>query len=336
MQAVEEVKRGRPKVNNEVDSKKSRHYCWTWFIECSREQAVDQLESYYKLGGMVYLLGGFEQCPTTGRLHIQGYMQFESPRSFASVKKSFHLAILNRCHIEPCKGDSVSNLNYCTKNSDHFCFGQPDFIVSEKKPGRRTDLEEIKKFIDEGHSIREVSERYFATFLKYERSLRSYYYLKKEQKPRDFMTELHIYYGASGTGKSGFAKFENPDAYFLPKPNGESIFFDGYEGQDVVIIDDFYGWLPWSFLLNMCDRYPMRVNYKGGSVNFAPKKIIISSNKHYTRWYKRIDDLTPLVRRITSCLFFKSKNEVYDETPEVFDADKQVDFAFLRANIKKI
>ena len=37
--------------------------------------------------------------------------------------------------------------------------------------------------------------------------------------------------------------------------------------------------------VRLLDRYPCQVETKGGSVNFAPKKIIILSNKAPEDWY---------------------------------------------------
>jgi hypothetical protein len=70
------------------------------------------------------------------------------------------------------------------------------------------------------------------------------------------------------------------------------------------VIDDFYGWLPWSFLLQLCDRYAMRVPTKGGHLPFLSKVIIFTSNVHPSEWYDYISKphmkLDALLRRITT------------------------------------
>ncbi|KAL0152209.1 hypothetical protein M9458_051932 [Cirrhinus mrigala] len=47
--------------------------------------------------------------------------------------------------------------------------------------------------------------------------------------------------------------------------------WDGYDGQDNVIIDDFYGWIAYDELLRVCDRYPCKVPVKGAFVEFVAK-----------------------------------------------------------------
>jgi hypothetical protein len=39
-----------------------------------------------------------------------------------------------------------------------------------------------------------------------------------------------------------------PEAYWITKPNGPRAFWDGYDGQENVVIDEFYGWLPHTFM----------------------------------------------------------------------------------------
>ncbi len=85
-----------------------------------------------------------------------------------------------------------------------------------------------------------------------------------------------------------------PNAYW--KPVGE--WWDGYDGQEDVVMDDFYGWLKWSFLLNLLDRYPMLVPIKGGTKEFVAKRVFITSNKKPEMWYPNQIDIAPLVRRL--------------------------------------
>ena len=67
----------------------------------------------------------------------------------------------------------------------------------------------------------------------------------------------------------------------------------------MVIIDEFYGWLPYCEMLRLLDRYPCQVETKGGSVNFAPKEIIVLSNKPPEEWYDHAKcPWEPLERRI--------------------------------------
>jgi len=87
-----------------------------------------------------------------------------------------------------------------------------------------------------------------------------------------------------------------------------------------VVIDDFYGWLPLNFMLQLMDRYPMQVPVKGGYVNWAPRFIYITSNKHYVHWYKWLehgnDMLRAFERRIDKLVHFDYDSEGLTVTTE--------------------
>lgn len=85
----------------------------------------------------------------------------------------------------------------------------------------------------------------------------------------------------------------------LTKPKDKSsLWWEGYVGQECVIIDEFYGWIQYDFLLRLLDRYPLRVEVKGGSVNMSATKFVFTSNKEWTQWYPGIDDTSALKRRL--------------------------------------
>lgn len=66
-----------------------------------------------------------------------------------------------------------------------------------------------------------------------------------------------------------------------------------------VVLDDFYGWIPYHMFLNICDRYPVTLPVKGAHVIFKAKNIYITSNKEPKQWYKEeIMDIKAIMRRI--------------------------------------
>lgn len=99
---------------------------------------------------------------------------------------------------------------------------------------------------------------------------------------RKVMTELHIYHGRTGTGKSHRAFTENPGAYYK---DVTSTWWDGYEEHPCVIIEDFRGQIALDTFLRLVDKYPLRVQVKGGYRQFTSAKIVVTSNLHPDQWW---------------------------------------------------
>lgn len=135
--------------------------------------------------------------------------------------------------------------------------------------------------------------------MKYHKGLQFAQTLLSKRRTPEVAPEIQIYWGDSGTGKTRKALEENPGAYILTKPNGNNItWFDGYEGQDTIILDEFYGWIAYDLLLRILDRYPLKLQIKGGFVECSATKFVITSNKPWTEWYPNIEDKSALERRI--------------------------------------
>lgn len=79
--------------------------------------------------------------------------------------------------------------------------------------------------------------------------------------------------------------------------------FEGYDGHEDVIFDDFRGdFCKLRVLLRLLDRYEYRVEVKGSSRQFLAKNIVITSCYSPTQVYKNNGDgenINQLVRRIT-------------------------------------
>jgi hypothetical protein len=94
--------------------------------------------------------------------------------------------------------------------------------------------------------------------------------------------------------------------------------WDGYEQQPAVIIDDYRrDFSTFAELLRLLDRYPHRVEKKGASIQFNSSTIIITTPKPPEEtWAGRTEeDLAQLMRRITEVREFKADIAV---APRVF------------------
>lgn len=129
------------------------------------------------------------------------------------------------------------------------------------------------------------------------------------------------FWGATGTGKTRTAvEMANDMGVDYWISHSEKLqWFDGYNGQSYVIIDDFRrNMCTFNYFLRLLDRYEMQVQVKGGYVNWIPKYIIITCPVDLTTAYtyfdmktneeREWDNLCQLKRRVTDEICFDDFN----------------------------
>lgn len=238
---------------------------------------------------MKYLIVGEEVCPSTGKTHFQGYAEFVKQLEFSLVK---NLLGGEETHIEQRRGSAAQAATYCKKDNKFKEYG------TISRQGKRSDIEDATDMLTEGNSLKDTALANPALYVRYHKGLEKFRNLLIE--PRNWVTEVTVLYGETGCGKSRKAR-ELVDNYWVWTP-ARGKWFDGYEGHENVIMEEFRGQLPFGFLLSLLDRYECPVEVKGGTVEFCPKKIIITSPKHPRLWYEDCasDKVAQLLRRITN------------------------------------
>lgn len=102
-------------------------------------------------------------------------------------------------------------------------------------------------------------------------------------------------HGKAGCGKSRMARKYYPGAYL----KNVNKWWDGYKGEDYVIIDD---WDPSHdkvkyHLKIWADRYAFTAEIKGGAIKIRPKWIIITSQYHPYECFTDIQTFDAIKRR---------------------------------------
>lgn len=240
----------------------------------------------------------------SGTPHFQGYCEFKRPTRLTRLKQ-----ILESAHWEPARGSKQENINYCTKN-DNQLEGPWTFGDASIKQGTRTDLMELKKYCDEPtRTERDVSNQYFAEYLRYHNGIRRYLQLSRPQ--RSEITRACIHFGPSGTGKTRLVQCLEPDAFWYSKTQNAE-WFDGYTNQTTIVFDEFNTPQISIGLMNriMGQSSPLKLNVKGGQVDLIATKAIVTTNKLPHLWYKlKGTPLDALLRRFCKFLIFTEYEE---------------------------
>lgn len=239
---------------------------------------------------------------TEGTVHLQGYLEMLAPTRLAAMKK-----YLPRAHLSAARSERLTCIQYCLKTETSLnrrwwldiadglqCFAEdlPPSLeklmqsLSERKNGMqsstRSRLLAIQSTLCSGSSatIEQVADEDFDIWVRYYRAFEKYLLMKSV--PRSHKTSVTVIQGPTGTGKSKWAYDFDNQAYWKQR----SQWWCGYTTHETVVLDEFYGWIPFDLLLRLCDRYPMLVETKGGQVQFVAKNIIITTNMLPSTWYK--------------------------------------------------
>lgn len=254
---------------------------------------IERLRSLCDTTNARYIIFGKEKAPSTGTLHLQGYASFRGQHPFETIKGY----VGANAHIERAKGSALDNRTYCSKDGNFEEFG------TIPQQGSRSDLSAICQQIRAGKRIHQLGPDFDRELVRYHRGLQVLQDIVADANPRTFKTEVFVYVGQPGVGKSLLASEQASNlgsCYY--KPNGA--WWDGYIGQPSVILDDFYGSLAYHELLQVCDRYPCKVPVKGGFREFISRHIYITSNRHAWEWYHDKDgsprNIDAFLRRVSS------------------------------------
>lgn len=102
-----------------VLNRKSRGWCFTVFYNLTEDEVPeDYLTVDEKLDEAEYQVWQYEICPTTRRLHVQGYCYFQNARKGRSVQR----LLAEKFGVEDqvpslriARGNAEQNKTYCTK-----------------------------------------------------------------------------------------------------------------------------------------------------------------------------------------------------------------------------
>jgi len=235
-----------------------------------------------KLWAYTRIIIGKEIAPTTGTPHLQGSVVFKSAKRLKGLKK-----LNNRISWKPANFPNAS-FNYCKKDGDYW---EDD----RREQGARHDIIKAKELFKTGASVHEI-----ALEVDSYQAARMGELLVRTAPFRSVAIQREIlwFYGPTGTGKSATAREAYPDLYLKDSYK----WWDGYNGEETVLIDDMRAdFCKFHELLKLLDRYTYRGEIKGGSIPITAKRFIVTSPYAPEDLYKgRTDeDIAQLLRRIT-------------------------------------
>lgn len=238
------------------------------------------LRGMVERGRVRFAAGQLEKGEDAGALHLQYYVQRPGKTTLAALRRE----VCDASHWEVARGTAAECVAYVTKERTRvdgpWRFGECTTM------GSRSDLARAAQAIRDGKTLKEVAEEHPEEFIRYHKGLVAYQAALASRGPRVCPPdgpEVWVFWGPTGTGKSRRAFETWPDAY---RKMTNDKWWDGYRGEETVIFDDFKGS---SMRLHdfqlIVDRYPVKVETKGSTVELSATRLVFTSNRHPSEWY---------------------------------------------------
>ncbi len=278
---------------------KIRNYVFTSFLE----KIIPDDDDWILPGDVRYLCFQKEVCPTTEKIHYQGYVEFTNSRN----AKAALAGLLGDkvAHFEQRRGSPTQARNYCRKAESSVPDTFREFGVISNQ-GKRSDLDFIGEQIISGVPVRKLAKLFPGHYIRCGKGMDRLEFLCARDAAMLHERELRVYvlWGRGGVGKTRAAiQSAGMDRFKVNAPEDGKVWWDGYGGEGTLILDDFYAWIRWGKFLDILDRYECRLPIKGGHTWGAWTPVFITRNKHPNEWYSEHDlSEEQFNRRITKVL----------------------------------
>lgn len=269
-----------------------------------------------------------DEIGNTHHTHI--YVCFSSPVRFSTLKNHFPQA-----HLEKAYGSSNENRDYIFKDGKWVNDKKKETNLAdtheewgtlpEERQGARNDYAELYELIQEGKSNFAIIDEKPDFINQLERIDRVRQIVQEEAFKEIFRNlSVSYFYGETGSGKtrSVMEKFGYSNVYRVTNYKHP---FDQYQGQDVIVFEEFQSSLPINQMLIYLDGYPIALPCRYADKIACYTKVYILSNIDIREQYTDIqhhnqETWKAFLRRINIIKVFTQNNATEYTVKDYFDA----------------
>jgi len=276
-------------------------------------------ESMTKLNYKYYCLSS--EYSKTGTLHYHVGILLNYDCTKKRIKNLFPTSNIQVWHEEPLKlKHYVFKINWSDDKDDTRIPNtqyENGYIPSESIQGKRTDLIEIYKLINEGKTCDDIINLYPQLLFKIDKidAAINRYMINKYANTYRKLLVTYIY-GSTGIGKTRYVKekygYKNVYSIFNYKYP-----FDNYRNEKVILFDEFHSQIPISHMLQYLDGYPLMLPCRYSDKTACYTNVYILSNLPLKDQYKDIQKYDTK----TWNAFLRRINYSYSIMHDPFDKD---------------
>lgn len=286
----------------------SRVRCWFGTVNNFTDQDYEKMKTFFV--GCTWAICG-KEVASTGTPHLQWACTMKNAKTFSAMRTTMS-ELLGRPidYIMPTRSKEAAE-KYCQKEGDFEEWGKRP--VGERKRTdiiRMNDIIEDMKADPDKHVFDHLGDDNGLLIMSHLRALKEYasFNIRMKQVPNKPQFEVILCIGASGSGKSRWLAETYPDAFWVTYgASGQPTWFDGYKGEETIVLDDFKGSMQYTQFLRLCDRYKQDLPVKGSTVPGVHTRIVLTSICEPSAWYDyshATRKLREVERRITRVINF--------------------------------
>lgn len=288
------------------------------------------VESIEKLASVSYWCL-CDEVGSEGTYHTHLYIVFDNPKAHTVIANAFEGA-----HREIVKGTSHQNRDYVLKDGEKYHKqpdGSYDYVDSSDKrhqgtnftdtfvewgelphehQGKSKDVDRIYFMLKDGASNLEIVDSIPSAMMNLEKVERTRSMLRDAEFASSWRNlEVTYVFGKTGSGKTrsimdryGYTNCYRVTDYKHP--------FDTYDGQDVLIFEEFRGNLKHGDMLNYLDGYPLLLPCRYFNRQACFTKVFIITNVPPDTQYFNIDveSRNAFCRRIHKVLEYQQSGKI--------------------------
>ena len=272
-------------MGKNAGSAKSRNYLLTFNNPVEHGWEHEKIKEVLHNGytSLCFYCLGDEIGNETQTYHTHALVCFNGPIAFDSLKKRFPEA-----HIDVCFGTPAECRDYVMKSGKWAEDPKHDTVVegtfeewgdlpgSSGEQGRRTDIEGMLELCKQGYTLPEILAVYpqglrYMSALKEAREI-----YRRENAPERREVEVIYIWGVTGTGKTRYVMDKHRDNVYRVTDYKHP--FDGYDGEEVIVFDEYHSQFDVTQFLDYTDRYPVELRCRYANKVALYTKVYIISN----------------------------------------------------------
>lgn len=254
-------------------------------------KSYDHFKNYLEnlqIEGLKWSCGQVEKGKINGTIHLQFGVCFDEThgKRFYTMKKYFPTA-----YIAQARGSNFDILQYCTKEETRI--EEPFQIGNISEMRTRNDISEFYAAIKAGASDYELMENFYGLVAQYgfeKINMQRDVYFNSRYRTEGRNIEITYIYGDAGVGKTSWVYKQFGFENVFSVPYYGKFMFNGYNGEKVLLLDEFDGQVNIQWLNKILDVYPLKLEIKGGERFACYNKVFIVSNKSYLNFYKNTNE----------------------------------------------